>query len=852
MNQLATSCLSDEQFAALTSGMMAEPERSITIDHAADCESCRLLVGDLLAQNSQVPTTIGRYEILESLGAGGMGVVLRARDPVLRREVALKMLHAKLAAPAHRERILQEARALAKLSHPGIVPVFDCGDADGEVYVAMELIEGETLQHWLHQRPRSRSARARVACGVADALIAVHQAGLLHRDIKPSNVVIRDDSPVLIDFGLARDIDPAPGEPSGVAGTVPWLAPEVLGGATATMASDQFQWWSLVDLLFPHDRKVAALVQRGRSLDPTQRFASMTQARTRFAAVVAARPRWPMLTAFGIGAAAAVVVGLSLWSAAPAGPLSTATGPDSCAQTLRSWPMLQRMVVAGTLAASGADAGRVLHAIDARVEAFEQLMPTACRASRQANAAVTPSALRTYLCLQDVWHDVNVVLGEMATHQAADLRRFVDEWAEIPMASACQTSVAAAPAPPPAAVAAAVRALKESIFTTMNGNLPATEKMAALQAMQAAIEVTAYVRLRSDWHGACASVALQLGDIVGAKAQLALALNDAQLAGDDDAVARLLINRLHLAAQHGERNTESLEQQAVAIAGRLRNPAITMQLLAVRAATALGRGEGKQAVGLLHQATQGYAALTIDANAEHVTLLQNYAATVQQMESPASAAPLYDELVELARRRFGHDGKDYWEARGARATNHMYAGQLPQADAELAEVLAWFTAFHPDDASVLLNVHSYMCELRLGQGGLAQAKQPCIEALARSEALFGVDSARVIWPLQLRARWWLASGQAAQALPLLRRAMAIAAHNVVSPTEDFATRTYLAIVLIAVGHNGEAVPLLNAVTRAAASDPGVCGFLAASDGLPLQLVAAAKRCGAAAAQLPPP
>jgi eukaryotic-like serine/threonine-protein kinase len=845
MNQLETSCLSDEQFAALTSGMMLDPERSVTIDHVADCESCRLLVGDLSAQNSEMPSTIGRYEIRESLGAGGMGVVLRARDPVLQRDVALKMLHAKLAAPAYRERMLQEARALAKLSHPGIVPVFDCGVADGEVYVAMELIEGEPLHHWLHQSPRSRSARARVALGVADALIAVHQAGLLHRDIKPNNVVIRNDTPVLIDFGLARDINPSPGEPSGVAGTVQWLAPEVLGGAAATMASDQFQWWSLVELLLPHERSVATLVQRGRALDSAQRFVSMAQARARLAAVVVPRSRWFMIAALGVGGgAAALVVGLSLRSGQTSVPVAVDANSDSCTQTLVSWTPWQRVVVAGNLAAAGTNAARVMQAIDARVGAMQQLIPTACRAARNGEVAAQQIALRTYLCLQDVWHDADVVLSQMATHQYADLRRLVDEWAEIPLAAACQTSIAASPAPPPPAFAVAVSGLKDSIFTTMNAHMPATEKMAALQAMQSGIDATGYARLRGDWHGARASVAFEIGDIVAAKAELALAINDAEVAGDDDAVARLLINRLRLAAEHGERDTAALEQQAMASAGRLRNGAMAMQLLAVRAAIALSRGEGSKAVDLLRQATQAYAALTIDANAEHVMLLQNYAAVVQQIESPANAAPIYDQLVALALRRFGSDGKDYWEARGARATNYGYGGQVQLAQAELAAVVSWFTQFHPDETSILIKSYSYMCELQLGQAAFTQANLPCIEALARSEALYGADSAQIIWPLQLRARWLMANHQPLQALPVLRRALAISEHAVLSPTEDFSTRTYLAMALIALGRNAQAVPLLNQIAGAASSDPGICGFLNSSDGLPPQLLAAAKGCGA--------
>ena len=745
-----TACLSDEQLAALTCGAMAEPELGSVIAHVGDCEDCRSLVGDLLAQNTSIPAVIGRYQIEQSLGAGGMGVVLQAHDPVLQRRVALKMLHANLAAPAHRERMLQEARALAKLSHPNIVPVFDCGDADGEVYVAMELIDGEPLHHWLLQ-PRSRAARVAVALGVGAALVAVHKAGLLHRDIKPSNVLIRNDVAVVIDFGLVRDAMHS-GAAAELAGTPQWLAPEVVAGGRASAASDQYQWWLLVQLLLPDDAKARALITRGLAIEPRKRFDSMPHAYAQLVAAVAPSRR----RSWGLVAVAVALAGagaIAFWQSRRASPAPVV---DSCDVTLATWSPSEALIVTANAAYAGVDVQRAMPAIAQRVAAMQALLPTACRATRSTAPEGQASALRTYLCLQDLWHDASLILREMPTHQGAELRSFVDEWATVPAAASCQTSVAAVPTPPPAAVAADVSALKDAIFQITSSQVQPSERIPQLMALWPRVQATDYARLRGDWHSARSAAAFAQGDYATAKTELAAAMNDAQIAGDDDAIARLLLNRLQLATSSGEADTAALEQQAIAIAGRLRNTATSMQLLAGRAMLALARGNGDEALALQKQAVQGYAALTIDANAEHVTLLQNFAGITQQIAGPAAAAPIFEELVTLAHRRFGDDAKDYWEARGARATNYLYAGDMVAAERELMATKGWFERRHPDDNVNLINLDSFICELRLSAEDKVRAEDACRIALERSEATYGPTSARLLWQLQMRARGLMA------------------------------------------------------------------------------------------------
>jgi hypothetical protein len=198
-----------------------------------------------------LPSRVGRFVVLRAVGAGSMGVVVAAYDPVLDRQIALKLLRTG-DSTAGDARLIQEAQAMARLTHPSVVTVHEAGAADGHVYLAMEFVDGGTLRGWLAAAPRTwREIRDRFA-EAGRGLAAAHDAGLVHRDFKPDNVLIgRDGRARVTDFGLVRSHPVAPdgetGDPSGatgeataVAGTPRYMAPEQHLGQRADARADQF------------------------------------------------------------------------------------------------------------------------------------------------------------------------------------------------------------------------------------------------------------------------------------------------------------------------------------------------------------------------------------------------------------------------------------------------------------------------------------------------------------------------------------------------------------------------------------------------------------------------------------
>ncbi len=218
------------------------------------------------AQELERGTTLGRYVVLELLAAGGLGQVYVAYDPKLDRRIALKLLRPSSSGRRQDEEaqrwLLREAQAMAKLSHPNVVPVHDVGMFGESVFVAMELIEGQTFTRWVRTQSPSWQEVRDLMLEAAEGLMAAHQAGLIHRDFKPSNILVGDDGRVrVVDFGLARAVagpSPAAPEPRGrsrpdaglldqsltatgtIVGTPAFMSPEQFRGADVGFAADQF------------------------------------------------------------------------------------------------------------------------------------------------------------------------------------------------------------------------------------------------------------------------------------------------------------------------------------------------------------------------------------------------------------------------------------------------------------------------------------------------------------------------------------------------------------------------------------------------------------------------------------
>ena len=202
--------------------------------------------------------TLSHYRIVEKSGEGGMGMVYRARDLRLEREVALKVLPAgALADEAARKRFRQEALALSRLNHPNIATIHDFDSQDGVDFLVMEYLEGETRADRLHQGPRPPEQFRRAAAGIAEALAAAHRQGVVHRDLKPANIMLTRSGVKVLDFGLARLSEvtrPTAGAglsalptaadpltaPGAIVGTLQYMAPEQLEGKDADARTDIF------------------------------------------------------------------------------------------------------------------------------------------------------------------------------------------------------------------------------------------------------------------------------------------------------------------------------------------------------------------------------------------------------------------------------------------------------------------------------------------------------------------------------------------------------------------------------------------------------------------------------------
>jgi serine/threonine-protein kinase len=282
-------CLQENTVLAFAQARLDGEELERVEAHAGTCADCRTLLRDALVASSAggtlatvrmgptpVPvaprwrpalekgTVVGPYTVLELVGHGGMGEVYAAYDPRLDRRIALKLMRGDAAVRSRvgQERLLREAQAIAKLSHPNVVVVHDVGTYDDQVFVAMEYVEGQTLAAWLAERRRTWPEIRGVFLQAARGLSAAHRAGLVHRDFKPQNVMVtKDGTARVMDFGLARrmsgeatELESAPsGERSANdstaltltrtgerLGTPLYMAPEQFAGEVVDARTDQF------------------------------------------------------------------------------------------------------------------------------------------------------------------------------------------------------------------------------------------------------------------------------------------------------------------------------------------------------------------------------------------------------------------------------------------------------------------------------------------------------------------------------------------------------------------------------------------------------------------------------------
>jgi eukaryotic-like serine/threonine-protein kinase len=299
------------------SGTLHAGELDGVVDEVHAARARAVVMSALFGEDSEA-VRVGRFTILELLGAGAMGRVYEAHDPQLDRHVALKLV--RTVGPherAQRERILREAQAIAKLAHPNVVPVFEVGEDAGRPYLVMERIEGETLRKWQALRPRSRAEILDVFEQAGRGLAAAHAADVVHRDFKPDNVLVgRDGRARIVDFGLACNAPPpstADGEDDATSGTARWvgtpayMAPEQFMGQEADASADQFAFcvalWEALHGERPFGgtslAEISANVINGRRRPPPKRSVIPSRLRRLCERGLAIDPqqRWPAMEA---------------------------------------------------------------------------------------------------------------------------------------------------------------------------------------------------------------------------------------------------------------------------------------------------------------------------------------------------------------------------------------------------------------------------------------------------------------------------------------------------------------------------------------------------------------------------
>jgi tetratricopeptide (TPR) repeat protein len=521
--EVIVRCPDEASIIAFAAHELSPAARDVIEGHLAACHDCRRLAfalvcagGDEPSASAPRPELIGRFEVQRSIARWATGEIYLARDPDLGREVAIKVArgHARDDAAA-RARLRQEALALARLAHPHVVTVHEVGEHAGTTYLAMEHVDGATLDAWL-ATPRAPAEVVAVMAGVGRGLAAAHAAGVVHGDVAPRHVLVSADGVAKIgDFGLARrggeGGDPAmtPGDRDGTAetslaelvGPPGYLAPERLRGGPATEASDQFAFCVVLhEALFgrrpfagasaaelaasiergpvlpatpPLPSGLRRAMRRGLAADPARRFPSM---RALVDAITRPRPvaRWLVAAA----AMAAVIVAAALGQRAGGG------GRDACAvdpEAVQVFAAEQRRAVAAALSTAPERGTAIATTVDRMLADYGRRWQASDRASCQrARTGGQPPRLRDYqrACLERRLRRVADLGATLATGAGA-LDRAARAVDQLPDPETCLRVTAAAPErEPPPLTSALGMAVVDRMITRML-SLEATGQAAA-------------------------------------------------------------------------------------------------------------------------------------------------------------------------------------------------------------------------------------------------------------------------------------------------------------------------------------------------------------------------------------
>ncbi|MBL8975001.1 MAG: serine/threonine protein kinase, partial [Myxococcales bacterium] len=562
------------------------------------------LVKARLFRNRAQPVKIGRFTVLDRLGEGGMGVVYTAYDDQLDRKVAVKVLRGEATRQDHtgRTRLLREAQAMARLSHPNIVTVYEVKEVDREIFIAMEFVRGVSLDAWLKRQARPWREVLATFSQAGRGLEAAHRAGIVHRDFKPHNVLVADEGAVkVLDFGLARAVEHAGSEElsatpesgsynqqgslleapltrtGAIMGTPAYMAPEQHEGRPATAQSDQFSFCvSLHEGLYglhPFDcttlSTLIAGVTSGRLRDPGA-LSSRVPAWLRRVLVrgLAVEPdqRWPSMAAllaelardpaqvrrrWFTSAALAGFVGAGSFGAASLLPAATPVCQGIDDELAGVWdPARSAAVQAGILntgVAYAADTwARVQPALDDYAQAWLAMRTEACETHHAARQSDPLFDLRN-ACLDQRRDSLNALVDILAGADAAAVEKAVTATLALPpLASCADTEALTESVPPPddPALRSKVAAAR-TVLTRARAHEDAgqyAQGLTALAPVLADAELTAYKPLLAEALLRRGNLEIATGDAAAAHTDLDQAARIA-IAARHDTVAALAAAR---------------------------------------------------------------------------------------------------------------------------------------------------------------------------------------------------------------------------------------------------------------------------------------------------------------------
>ena len=777
---------------------------------------------DTLRETEVAPTRVhpvgdfvGRFRLVERLGAGGMGEVFVAFDLQLEREVALKLLKLSSAGDgAEVDRLLREANAMAKISHPNVVGVFDSGVDGDRPWVAMELVRGGTLRTWLEEK-RTWQRTLGVLCQIARGLEAAHKAGLVHHDVKPENVLMGTEGRVAVtDFGLARaararDTELATPSVGAVSGTPGYMAPEQYLRLPTDERADQFAFavtayealWGQLPFLTPAresrpsseqllstpprpppTKGVPAAVWRAlsRALQPKpeQRYLTMGELlRELERAQPGNRSRWPLV--LGLTVPLAVAITLKATAADPcAGAASRLVDVWSPARTEQIGAAFS-----ATKLAYADDAWRAAReGVDGYTRAWQSMYVETCRATRVEGRQSEGLMDLRMACLERS-RSVLSALGELWTKELTPdvVRAAAGAMRGLPALEACadaRSLTERAPLPKAPELVAKIVQARAKIDQVSALNLADRRVEAKAAAAVARAEADA-----TQWDQVRAEAVFAQGDALAAvedAAAEATLLEAARLAGasrDDRLAASSLIELVHVLCEDKQNASRALLVASLADGVLLRagdDQKLRALLTRYRGGALYTQGsyaEAKETFRAAYAlATKVFGERDWETNAN----LAELARVAEAQGDYSQARKLGDQAVAAAIEHFGPNNPTVAALLNNLAMAVDSGGDPEAAIAYHRRALAIKEkALGPETTSTATSLNNLAIILIQKPAGLDEGQQMLERALAIREKALGPEHPFVATTLGNLATVWRKRGDLAKSLELLERSLAI-------------------------------------------------------------------------------